>query len=156
MRTPQYTFWFKEGPLQLLSASFPKERLALMAIFGLAVLFIFIRSRQPLRMFWRDKITQDQVFKVSIGAFMYAFLMLVGFSLLLIRFKILENTEYLSNQISNRYFIGLAPIAIIATTLISLYLVRMTQHAVWQKLIMAGLGILLLLRLYKTIYGVII
>ena len=148
--TPKYEYWFKESPWQLIGASFSKERMLIAVIF---IFFIIKRYRQSHKSWmelWSEKFINDAHSKMSVIYFLFLSLMLAGFSLLLINFKLHENFKD-GFQFPNRYFIALTPIGIIATTLFSIYLVKLQNSSRGKIIMVLFLAAILFLRLVKTL-----
>ena len=78
-------------------------------------------------------------------------LMLLAAIFVLFLFKMGECPPMKGFPISNRYFIYLTPVGIIASTLFSVYLWRAFKGLWWmQGLILTGIGYLVILRAFKT------
>jgi len=82
--------------------------------------------------------------------FVLTMLMVMGCAAVLFLFKISESASKEGFQISNRYFVCLAPIGIIATTLFSDCLVRAANKKLVKGIVIFILGFLLLIRLLRT------
>lgn len=147
--TPQFTYYFKEGLLQLLNASFSKERM-LIAI-GFLVLWgqAFFCSKKSWKIFWQE-MNAHVLAKTSMVYFLYLSSVLVGFFLLFLKFKMHEDFAD-GFQFPNRYFISLAPIGIIATTLFSIYIWQAQQNKVGKVIVLLALGGVLIVRLIKIL-----
>lgn len=147
---PKYDFWFKEGPWALINASFSKDRLLILFIFALYFCFTYFRSKVTLLRKVPVNIMSENERK-QVGAYLgLTVLMVLGSLLLLLRFKLGVGPVKQGFQISNRYFISLAPIGIVATTLFSIYLVKGVRGRLMQGLVLLFLAGLLLIRIYRT------
>ncbi len=148
LHSPHYQFYFIEGFMGLIGASFPKDRLFICGIFALYWILSWGRSRGWALPAWFKGMEPSALRWTGVyGAL--AVLVLAGYLGVLMIFK-LQETHTGIFQISNRYFICLAPLGIIATTLFSYYLVQ-TQKGPARVPILAGLGLFLLWRMARTI-----
>jgi hypothetical protein len=139
---PKYSFYFIDTPVQLISASFPKERLALFLLLG--GIFSFIALRKQIRKGISREILQD--FKISY--FLFACLMFVLTAALLLLFVIKAHGKQEGFSLSNRYFIYLAPLGIVGITLFSVEAYRMLSGKLQlQWLLLSFLGGLLVFRM---------
>ncbi len=138
---PKYLFYFIDTPVQLISASFPKERLALIILLGGGLSFFAVGKRLGKES-WVE-ILKD--FRVSYFLFVGVMLFLTGILLLL--FVLKAHGAHDGFSLSNRYFIYLAPLGIIGTTLFSVEAYRSLVGKIQAQLILlALLGGLLLFR----------
>lgn len=116
--------------MELLGASLPVDR---MVIIGLALAWCFLVHRED-RKFWQPVV--------------FTAIVLAGCLAVLIKFKISARPMG-GCYVSNRYFMVLAPVGIIMTTIASHYLVTRTK-GLMQKGMFVLLAALLLARIYKT------
>ncbi len=147
IHSPHYQFWFKDGPLQLISANIPKDRLLLLIILGIYILLQYILGRRHSGqiMFRRDK------YSLMVSDFLlFTALMLIGYMLVILKFQLGANLLHEGFQISNRYFIGLTPIGIIAFIISSIYLIKAHNNRVISVFIIIGLTVLLAFRIFRT------
>jgi len=151
--SPTFDFWFKEGFLALINASVPKDRLFIIFIF-LVYLVVVIQSKIKLPSSWKVKTLDHQDKKVMVGFLTYFSLILIGCLMVLIKLKLADSGASLGFQVSNRYFICLAPVGIIAVTLFSYYLVRASHNKIIQGMMFVALGVLLIFRILRM-YGYI-
>jgi len=139
-------YCFVEGPLQLISAAIPKDRILIVFVSG--VLFFVNEKLRKQKTVWN--ILDDGECNLQ-KAFSLLFYIILIFSFgILAVFKMTESNIDGCYQVPNRYFIYLAPVGIIATTFASIYLVKASRS----KMIKAITGMILLafllFRFYKT------
>ncbi|VAX35003.1 hypothetical protein MNBD_UNCLBAC01-270 [hydrothermal vent metagenome] len=143
MNSPRYGFWFADGPIALLSANISKDRFLI--IFGSSLYLLY---------FWIKNKVQGQANSKDLketGTYcLFVTGTLAAFCLVLLKFKLGEAANQQGFQISNRYFIGLTPIGIIATTLFSVYLVKASNNKAIRTFIILVLAGLLLVRILRT------
>jgi hypothetical protein len=148
---PKYRFWFAEGFMKLIGASISLDRLGLMALFGLFWAF----SWGTFKGWWKElkwlPSLPSENLKVAGLYGALTGLVLAGCFAVLFQFKIHQMAKMDGFQISNRYFLCLAPLGIFATTLFSLYAVQ-SQKGIVKFLIIVALVALLLLRIDRTIF----
>ncbi len=146
-RAPKYQFWFKETPLQLINASIPKDRLLFIALFlGFVILGCYMK-RINLRSLFKNGLMRVSSYYLAL-----TILMIFAASLVLFIFKLTETPTHAGFQISNRYFIYLTPVGIIATTLFSIAMINSVTGKMWvQTMIIGGIGYLLFLRCLQTL-----
>jgi hypothetical protein len=136
-RSPKYDFFFVDGPLALINANIPKDRLVIIGLFT----GVFLYMNGSISAFLKKYEGRFLIFTA---------LMLFFFSLVLFKLK-LHSVAQQGFQLSSRYFIALAPVGIVGVTLFSFYLV----NAFKSKAARIGMALLLLaflaFRFYKTI-----
>ncbi len=147
IHSPHYQFWFKDSPLQLISANIPKDRLLLLIIFGIYILLQYILGKGH-----RDylRFRRDKYYLIAVDFLLFTTLMLIGYMLVILKFKLGANLLHKGFQISNRYFIGLTPIGIIAFIISSIHLVKTHNNRVITAFIIIGLSLLLAFRIFRT------
>ena len=106
---PKYAFFFIDGPIQLICASFPKERLALVFLFGIMLCAMAYQNNKG------HIISTLKDFRVTYFAFIGIMFFLTAALLGFFLFKAQGKSE--GFPLSNRYFIYLTPIGIIAAVL---------------------------------------
>lgn len=132
---PKYDFFFEDGPLALVNANIPKDRLLLLGVF--AVIFAFQHRTWQA---WRTQVE---------GKFLlFTSLMLLFFAFLLVFFKWKDAGH--GFQISNRYFIPLTALGIVAISLFSVYLFKAFKSKQFRIAIALVLVFFLLFRLQKA------
>jgi len=148
---PKYQFWFADGPMALVSASIPKDRLLIIFVFAIYFCFVYLQPKVKYLGKFPIKGMSAQE-KRGGGAYFWLTVLMVGsYFLLLLKLKLGIGLEKQGFQISNRYFIGLAPIGIMATTLFSIYLVKCSRHKIIQGIMVLSLAGLLIIRILRTI-----
>ena len=135
--SPKYKFWFKEGPLQLIAASMPKDRLFIIFAFAAYV--------------WKNKFFADRILREAVSYLFFTVLMVMGFLGVCLMFKLTNGTGHEGFQISNRYFIALAPIGIMAVTLFSNYLVVAVPNKIMRMGLVILIGCWVGMRLFKSL-----
>lgn len=149
MYGPKYAFRFVDGFMALIGANIPMDRLFILGIFGLFWAFAWGYHRglwvQPS---W-FKGMEGAALRLSGAYGMLTGLILAGCLAVLVLFKLHQPADGSGFQISNRYFICLAPLGIIATSLFSYYLVSASKWPL-RLLILTFLGALLLWRIFRT------
>jgi hypothetical protein len=136
----QGRFWFADGPINLLSAGIPKDRLFIIIIFTCYLVFF--------RKTWRKSIAE---FKPVVLLLILFWFMFFGFCLLLLKLKLTSSQAYDGGMISNRYFMPLTAAGNIATVFSSVYLVRAVSNSWLRKVVILFLGVLLIFRILKTV-----
>lgn len=117
---PKYSFYFTDNAIQLISASFPKDRLALVCLLG-----GFLA--------WRSRKVKD----TNVMFYVFTAIMLGLTVVLMGMFYLKAKAD--GFPLSNRYFIYLAPIGAIAVTLFTVEAWKALAGKVWLR---AGLVLL--------------
>ena len=125
----KFEFWFRFGPGDLLASSFPRERLVIFVIFGIFLLGNYFQLK-PFAGYIKESVPDKQKLKQAFICFAFAALMLLGYVLLLLKFKLGESLNQQGFEVSNRYFVSLSPLSIMATTLFSYYLVKIPKNKI--------------------------
>ncbi len=134
---PKYDFCFVDGPVSLISANFPKERVLLALMFVL----VFIYGRRGKKKWMVDP---------QAGYLAFMVLMLAFFTGILIKLKLSQWGPPHGFQIPSRYFMSLAPMSIIGTTIFSVYLMRAFPSKLWRIAVVVILTAFLVFRIQKT------
>lgn len=124
LKSPKYGFWFADTPIELLNANIPKDRMLLIMIF---VSLLAITLRRPIKFFNLKTLRQGQVYAFFVG------FMLLAYAAVLLLLKYRETVNMAGFQISNRYFLALTPIGIIAVTLFSVLMYKAVSLNKWAK-----------------------
>lgn len=149
--SPKYQFWFADGPLALINANISKDRLLIFSIFAIYLCLVYIQPKVGFLKNIPINVMDEKV-KKEVGVYFWSMVLIIaGYFLILLKFKFGSNLDRSGFQISNRYFICLTPIGIIATTLFSIYLIRCSRNKVVQGFMLLLLGGLLLIRILRTI-----
>ena len=116
---PHANIYFVDGPVALLGASLPLDRIAIIVggliIVGASVLY---RAKPLQEIVDRHHLVQ--------GAGFFLLLIYCGSLLILMKFK-LEDLGFGDAYVSNRYFIVLAPVGIVMTSIASHYITTLTK-----------------------------
>ncbi len=143
--TPKYEFFLQESFMGLLGASLPVDRLAIISL-GLVLWGLL-----ALKISWfKLKSISPQQWNLWSAALLFTLVIFAGCWALLWQFKAGQAPDKQGFQVSNRYFMVLAPVGIMMTTIASYYLATLPQ-AVWKRGIWIALGLLLLFRLIKVL-----
>ncbi|MBF0489147.1 MAG: hypothetical protein HQL15_00830 [Candidatus Omnitrophica bacterium] len=134
---PKYHFFFKEGPLDLVNANFPKDRLMILFIFALVLIYKSLPIKD-----WRKQL--------ELRYFVFVTVIILFFVLLLMKMQWSTAGIPRGFQVSNRYLIPLAPVGIVATTLFSMYLVKAFQSQWVRAIVVLVLLGFLMFRIQKT------
>lgn len=135
VHAPHYNFYFVNGPLALINANIPKDRLFM--IFMIAIIFIIQRRGQD----WKSHL--------EIKYLAFLLLMLGAFGLMLLKLKYGQTQGPGSFQISSRYFLSLVPAGIMGVVLFSEYFLRAFPSRTWKLAAMAILICFFVFRLEK-------
>ncbi|MCB9757486.1 MAG: hypothetical protein H6753_03570 [Candidatus Omnitrophica bacterium] len=141
--TPKYSFYFIDNAMQLISASFPKERLVLVFLLGGFLNWMVVR--QGIGSIWEKFKDYKVVFLVFI------ILMLFFTTLVLGLFYLKAQGQGVGFSLSNRYFIYLTPIGVIAATLFTAEVWCLTaKQLYWRIGLFLFAGGLLIFRLNQS------
>ncbi len=105
---PKYQFWLAESFMKLLGASLPIDRMAIIGVGFLVWLWMAFTQAARLER-WG-------------AAMLFSAIIFMGCWLILLKFKMAATPSHEGFQVSNRYFMVLAPVGIIMTTMASYYL----------------------------------
>ncbi len=132
---PKYKFFFVDSMRELISANLPTDRLLILALFGV---------------FWFFNGVKGEAKRLT-GAFGgFTLMVLLGCWVVLATLPLKDPDKIEGFRISNRYFICLAPLGIMATTLFSYYLTQAFKG--WMRwLVVLALLVFLLWRMYRTV-----
>jgi len=136
MHAPHYDFFFVDGPIALINANIPKDRLLI--IFMTAGILIFQCRGKNLRSY------------LEIKYLVFFVLMLGAFGVILLKMKCSQTEAPRGFQISSRYFLSLLPAGIVGTVLFSEYFFRAFLSRTWKVLAILILAVFLAFRFYKT------
>ncbi len=136
VHAPHYDFFFVDGPLALINASVPKDRLFIIFL-SAAVLFVRCRGKG-----WMARL--------EIKYLTYFLLILGAFGVLLLKLKYGGAGTGGGFQVSSRYFLSLVPAGIVGTVLFSVYLIQAFPSKVWRFAAVIFLAGLLIFRFHKT------
>ena len=143
---PKYKFWFDLEPEQLVRAPFSRDRFYILFIYLLYVGAYLLQRRKILPPLFTNESILKGLPYLGVTASMLA-----SAAFVLFLFKRGETHNHEGFPISNRYFIYLMPVGVIATTLLTVQLLRSFRGRWWMQLvIIAGIGYLVVARVYKT------
>lgn len=150
--TPKYSFYFIDNAIQLISASFSKERLALVIVLGGFLSWMVLRRRAGST--W-EKLKDYKV------VFLFFTILMLFFTILVLGLFYLKATgQGVGFSLSNRYFIYLSPIAAIAVTFFSAEVWKILTGQLWLRCgLLFLVGGLLVLRIHwswvlaRSFYG---
>jgi len=131
---PKYNFCFVDGPVALINANIPKDRMAIAVIFALALAF------------GRKK---DQPLPPEGRYLVFMAVMLACFALVLLRLKMTASSS--GFQVSNRYFMPLTSVGIMGTTLFSIWLVQQPKSKLFKMTVIGMLAAFLIFRIYRVL-----
>ncbi len=145
--SPMYGIWFSDGPLALISANFPKDRLFVLFVFAILWLGCLVKQKKGNgELPWNCS-----ALKKGGAYFFLTALMLLGAGFLLLIYKIKSNTIQDGFPISNRYFMFLMPVGIVATVIFTKSIWEALAKQRWLQIgFLASFGILFILRTYNT------
>ena len=116
---PHLNIYFVDGPIALLGASLPLDRIAII-VSGLIIVGASVLYREkPLR----EIVDKPQLLQ---GACFFLLLIYCGSILILMKFKF-EDLGFGDSYVSNRYFIFLAPVGIVMASIASHYITTLTK-----------------------------
>lgn len=137
IRAPKYNFRFVDGPMELIGASLPLDRMVFIIIILFIIAYAKYIQKISLKDIFRDRFRQSSFYLIFCACMAIVTVFIISV------FKINENLND-GFQISNRYFTYLTPLGIIAVTLFSeQWFVFCKKN--WQKFIV---GIFLIGLLY--------
>jgi len=149
--SPKYDFWFGGlSPWGMVTANIPVDRMIVFGFYLIFLLFYFWNKRKRF-----VKLDRDVSFLEG-GSYlaMIIFMMMAVGSILAI-LKIMNIPPGPGFQVSNRYFIFLTPVSIIATSLFSVHLIRAFKNQAWMLvntvIILGGLLVIRCLRTYLDV-----
>jgi hypothetical protein len=105
--SPKFQFWFEDGPLALLSASLPKDRMFIIFFYAIVWAIYSLRNKVPSLKLCDLKGTRE-----GCGFLAVTTLMVLAAIFVLAIFQIKASSKYVGFQISNRYFVFLGPVGI--------------------------------------------
>lgn len=145
MHAPHYHFWFAESFLKLLGASLPLDR---MGIILLGILALALSNVSWFKR-WFASVPKAQV-KVAKGMLVAGAVVYAGCIAVLYKFKMGQSAYMDGFQVSNRYFMVLAPTGIFMVAIMSYYLATIPKGVV-KSAAWILLGVLLAFRFIRTL-----
>lgn len=144
MHAPKYPFFLKNGMMKLLGASLPLDRLV---IIFTAVLLLSLSGIKQLKKWFNP--LDKALGLVLAGVLGFGAMVLAGCVAVLIKFKMGASLSNEGFEVSNRYFMVLAPVAILMTVASSYILFKLPKAWPIKQGVLIFLGALLLFRFYK-------
>ena len=142
--SPKYHFWLKESFMGLLGASLPLDRLLIIAL--AAVLLGIASLKWSQSWFGRVNPRQGRGWR---AALLFTFVVFAGCWAVLMKFQAGQTTDQEGFQVSNRYFMVLAPAGIIMTTMASYY-IAVLPKGMLKKAAWIFLAVFFALRLWRV------
>jgi hypothetical protein len=136
LHAAHYPFFFVDGPVSLISANVPKERLFI--ILMAAAILAFQGGRKG----WAASVENKYL--------IFFILMLGAYGLVLLKLKYTHVVGWKGFQVSSRYFLSLLPAGIVGTVLFSDYFVRAYPGKIWKVVAVVILLCFLIFRFHKT------
>ena len=138
--------WAPEVLTKLVFDAFPKESLLIVIVYAVFLLVYYLERKGRFTRFYQQfAILGGRTILALVG------LMLISGFVILAVFGIWWSEQRTGISVSERYFIYLTPVSIIATTIASVGLFRYFQESRWMTInLILGLGGLLAIRLLKT------
>ena len=129
------SFFFADGPLALVNANIPNDRMFILVLGGCYIAWEY----------WRTKrLTATGKF------FIFSCLILAAYAVLVLKLQWTEAVGKGSFQVSNRYFMSLTPVGIIAVTVLSNELIKGLPHQILKWMWVIVLAGLLYFRVKRT------
>ena len=152
LNSPQFKFFFLDGMIDLIHANLPLERMVIIFLYGLFLLFSLNKSKIPFTAPTQvNKETNEEEELEGKGYFLLIILILLLTLVILFILKWKDTHGEVGFSISDRYFIYLTPVGIIATIVSSVHLVRGLRTYPWLLInCLMILGGLLIIRCLKT------
>lgn len=144
--SPKFKFWFADSTVQLICASIPRDRILILAVYLIFVLLYYLQERIGIIKVYDQNTKFDGWIYLVYTAMMLAAAVAVS-----VLFSFSAGKGHEGFQISNRYFIYLTPLGVIAATLFSVEMINSYrgQRPV-QILLILCLTALLVFRLLRT------
>lgn len=133
---PKYKFFFQDGPLALINANIPKDRLLIIGVACCMAGIEYIRQKKF-------------VFHEAAKMFAFALFMFLGFGVVLLKMHYDAVPQH-SFQISARYFLPLTALGIVLVSLSSIYAMKSVKSRAAKALVLLCLIGLLGYRVYKV------
>jgi len=145
-------FWIWGDPMAVIYASVPRDRLFIIGLSGGIVILYFLKAKGTIIEKFNRVMNKDSQWRHGASLMILTALFFSLAIVMLILFVIGESREGSNFAVSNRYFIFLSPIEIMATTLFPLYMMKIFgENKTIKGGIVLGLAGLLIYRLSRTI-----
>ncbi len=145
---PKYNFWFLNSWVEVISANLPKDRVLVILFYIVFILVYYVNKFLNLG---KNK-TQglNNVYYEVANAFLsFSLLTISGFLLFVAYLKIVEPIEKVGFIVSNRYFMPLTVIGIMAMIVFPVSLIKSTNNKIFKIVLIVLVGVLVLFRLIK-------
>lgn len=143
----KFQFWFWHSPMQLINASISKDRFLIIFIFIVCFFMSYYQKKKGY-----PQIFQYRFMKEGLPYLLSTILMVLAACVVLLLFKLGDDGSRQGFFISNRYFIYLTPIGIIAVTHFVMQLFRaLNERKLLKSLMFLGIMFMVILRLYRTL-----
>ncbi len=129
-------YFFLDGPVALISANIPKDRLFIIFI-SAAVLIFQCRGKKCMA-------------HLEIKYLVFLLLMLGAFGLVLAKLNYSQAAGQNGFQVSSRYLLPLLPAGVVGTVFFSAYLVSAFPSKIWRAALIVILASFLVFRFHKT------
>jgi len=152
MHTINLNFWIWDSPMGVIYANIPRDRLFIMGCsVGLIIFYFFKEKNRPRNTVEKSLISKSEWREGTFFLALTALMFMAALSVLaLFMLKAVPFGE--GFPVSNRYFIYLTPVGIMATTLFSVYLVKIFDGIKPVQIgVILGLAWLLIFRMLRTI-----
>ncbi len=144
---PQYPFHFDYTPEQLLRDNISRDRFYILFIF---IIFLGLQWLGT-RFFWKRYPAGEGLHKAAPYAF-FTVLALAATGVVMWMFTLKQSPAHQGFPISNRYFIYLMPIGVIAAVRCSIEVFRSLKHDKWLQMGLAlGIALLVIPRFFKIV-----
>ncbi len=143
----QYFYFTPEsGPLNVAAANFPLDRILIWVIFVLILAWAYFSS------FAREKyLALSQELKRGAPVALFCFFMFIAAVIEIIKFHTMKPLNAPRFEVSNRYFIYLAPLSILISSFVPYIVGRaFRSNRMWFIIFAVLFGTLFLFRFYKT------
>lgn len=156
IQAPKFKFWFSSPPIQLIYTCVPLEWIQFFILYSVVFLGSLFLGKYPLRILYLNPFRKLGHQRGN------GFLLLLGLNFLLamgilLIFKIGDTRGPEGFVITNRYFIYLTAVGIIATTLFAIHLVRCFEGYRWIQLnlliVFAGFLIIRAMKTYFNLFA---
>jgi len=144
---PKYKFWVMFSYEQYIRAGISRDRLYILYLFMVAIVLFYLQKGTRYL-----KIYTDDTLQTGWPYLLMTLGMIASTCLIVFFFKLMEPPGQQGFPVTNRYFINLAPVGIIATTLFTTLLIKSFRERPWvQWCLGCGIVGLIVQKLFKII-----